>query len=372
MSLFIELLQVSLGTRDELSRVPSVHEWEDIYDEAERQTVTGVLLDGLEKLPQEQLPPAPLKLQWIGITQLTEQTNLLHQRRASELTSKFRAVGFHTCVLKGLSSARRYPNPLRRECGDIDLWVIPSNVERLAVSGYRGCEYRKSVMAWMRSEFEVGHQMWHHVDVKIFDDVETEIHFHPSWLYNPWHRKRLLRFFMIRGVRLATVEAGKDGYVTTPADFDIVFQLTHMFHHVVEDGIGIRQVVDYYYTVRDYRLSVNGDESVSGERLAENGEAFRVIKGIGLYGFLRAMMYVLRELCGMKEDLLLCEPDEKGGKFLLNDILTSGNFGHERKGEALPRNGITRFTRMIKHYPSEGLWILPWKVEHLCWRLMNK
>ena len=53
MSVFIELLQVALRSRECLSRIPDVAEWELIYDEAERQAVLGIMLDGLERLRQE-------------------------------------------------------------------------------------------------------------------------------------------------------------------------------------------------------------------------------------------------------------------------------------------------------------------------------
>ena len=123
MSLFFELLQVALGTREELSRVPSAVEWEALYEEAERQAVVGVLLGGLERLPEEQWPPLELKLQWIGEVQMMEAEYRTHCERAKELTRRFRSIGFKSCVLKGVGTAQLYPYPERRQCGDIDLWV---------------------------------------------------------------------------------------------------------------------------------------------------------------------------------------------------------------------------------------------------------
>ena len=123
MKLFIELLQVSLGTRDKLSRVPSSSEWASLYDEAERQAVVGILFDGLECIPPEQLPPVEIKLQWIGMAQLMESTYRLHNERAVELTRRFRAAGFCSCILKGIGLSQFYHSPERRLCGDIDIWV---------------------------------------------------------------------------------------------------------------------------------------------------------------------------------------------------------------------------------------------------------
>jgi len=117
MNLFTELLQVSLGTRKKLSRVPSDKQWEALLDESDRKAIIGVMLDGLERLPTEQRPYIDLFLEWIGLVLIREKANELHQKRARELTRRFLSVGFRSCVLKGVGTALLYPNPLRRQGG---------------------------------------------------------------------------------------------------------------------------------------------------------------------------------------------------------------------------------------------------------------
>lgn len=231
--LFFELLQVALGNREQLSCVPSAAEWADLYDEAERQAILGVLLEGLERLPAEQLPPVPMKLQWIGMAQMIEAECRLHIGRARELTDRFRAVGFRSCVLKGIGMAQLYANPLRRQCGDIDLWV----------SGRR-----KDVMLYLRSEYAIEGIRWHHADAKVFDDVVTEIHFHATWLFNPIHNRRLQKWLDSNGLPQA-FETDK-GFNVPTLKFDAVYALVHAFHHLLETGIGLRHMVDYYYVIK--------------------------------------------------------------------------------------------------------------------------
>ncbi len=122
-NLFFELLKVALGAREKFSRVPNAQEWEKLYEEAENQAIVSILLTGLERLPAEMLPPLELKLQWIGMAQVMEAEYRLHCERAAELSVQFRDVGFQSCLLKGIGAAQYYPNPSRRQCGDIDLWV---------------------------------------------------------------------------------------------------------------------------------------------------------------------------------------------------------------------------------------------------------
>ena len=35
-------------------------------------------------------------------------------------------------------------------------------------------------------------------------------------------------------------------------EFNIIFQLTHIYSHLMNEGIGLRQLVDYYYVLCDF------------------------------------------------------------------------------------------------------------------------
>lgn len=343
MSFFDELLQVALGRREGLSRVPSVHEWEAMYDEAERQAIASLLLSGIEKLPVEQLPPMDVKLQWIGMAQMDEATYRLHCERAEELTRRCRAVGFRSCVLKGVAMARYYPEPERRQCGDIDLWMFGR---------------RKDAMKWLRSQYEIGHNVWHNVGVKLFEDVAVEVHFHPGWLWNPFHNRHLQRWFTVYSSRFTKYE--KIGVNVMPVEFDAVFSLVHTYRHLIAGGVGLRHIVDYYYVLKKCHTD-----------RTDLSDTLLILKNIGLMKFTAAMMWVLKDVCGMPDNYLLCKPNEKEGKFLLSEIRRGGNFGQFSK-ENNERGLVKQLVTMLPHYPSEVLWVVPWKCWHRCWRMVNR
>lgn len=346
INLFLELLQVSLGTRDKLSRVPNTREWEEMYEEAERQAIIGLLLNGLECLLPEQLPSIEVKLQWIGEAQIIEQTSLQHQKRAGELTTRFRKVGFHSCILKGLSAANRYTSPLRRDNGDIDFWTNGK---------------RKDVMLWLREQCPIGNILWHHADAQFFDDVKTEIHFHPSWLYDPVHNYRLQRWFKQQSFVQMKKSATEKGYVCTSASFDVVYQLAHILHHIMDEGVGLRHIIDYYYVIYELKKA---DEKVKEEVLC-------VIKSVGLWRLFGGMMWMLHHVCGMSLAYLLGKPDEKEGNYLLKEVIQGGNFGHYRE-DGQHRNSVARMWALLPHYPREVLWIVPWKMWHRTWMVLNR
>lgn len=339
--LFIELLQISLGNRGILSRTPSEKEWMGLFIEAQRQAIIGVLLTGIENLPEDQWPKQDLLLQWVGLCQMVEQTNNLHLKRARELTVWFNGTGFQSCVLKGIGIAQLYPSPLRRQCGDIDLWV----------SGER-----KKIMQSLRSKYKVGEVRWHHADVQLYDDVQTEIHFHATWLFNPKHNKKLQAF--LDGHKEDEMAARDIGFGYPSVPFNAIYSLVHSFHHLLESGIGFRHIVDYYHIIKHLQQQ-------------EIDEVISMIKEIGLLRFLQAMMYVLQKVCGMPDRYLFFEPNEKEGRFLLDEIMRGGNFGKFRN-DNLRRNTVARMIALLPHYPDEVLWLVPWKLWHKGWRMMYK
>lgn len=339
--LFFELLEVTLGARDSLSRVPSAAEWGGLLAESQRQAVVGLFLDGIECLPNEQRPSQALLLQWIGLVQIAENAYTLHIKRAKELTAQFYLQGARSCVLKGIGFAQLYPHPSHRQCGDIDLWVNKS---------------RKEMMPYLRRGYKIGMNVWHHVEASIYDEVETEIHFHPCWMYNPFHNRKLQRWFDEQAALQMEVDKNL-GFAYPTVMFNAVYSLVHSYHHLIEEGLGLRHIIDYYYILR--AMPAEEKETVTG-----------LLKRFGLMRLACAMMWVLQNVCGMTAEYLICVPNEKEGKFLLSEIMAGGNFGKSRT-DGLNRNSVRRYRMMVQHYPSEVLWMIPWKVWHKGWRILN-
>ena len=341
VNLFIELMQVSLCTHDMLSKVPSVGDWTAIYQEAQRQCVSSILLDGIERLPIEQRPSQQLLLQWICIVQMNEKNYSLQCERAKELTIRFKEKGYNSCVLKGVGLAQLYPIPSQRQGGDIDLWV--------------DCE-RKELMKWLQSQCAMEHILWHHVEAKFFNDVPTEIHYHPCWLYNPFYNNRLQKWF--EDQKSGQMHMDKNVRFAYPSvQFNAVYALVHLYHHLIEEGVGIRHIIDYYYILKT--LSEK-----------DRGTALNLLNRFGMKRLASSIMWILVYVCGLSKEYLLCESNEKEGRFLWDEIMRGGNFGHYRN-DSRRRNSVGRMMALLPHYPKEVLWVVPWKLWHKCWRMKN-
>ena len=163
--LFFELLQISLDNGGAFSRTPTAKEWADLYDESERQAVTGILLQGIERLSVEQRPSQDILLQWIGIGQMIEQQNHLLDERCVELLGRIQEAVLHGTILKGQGIALLYEEKLRalRQSGDIDVYV--------------NCGIRKA-LAFAKSQ-GLNNVEWDykHLHLNLWEDTEVELHY---------------------------------------------------------------------------------------------------------------------------------------------------------------------------------------------------
>ncbi len=382
-SLFVELLQVSLGTCEGLSRVPTDAEWQYLFEEAQRQAITGILACGLERLPKEQQPARNLLLQWIGLTFQIEQRNAQTTKVCGEVVGQMEQDGLRCCVLKGQANHRYYPAQManRRNCGDIDIWTV--NDKRLAVSedwesgdGYRLSKGSvREVLEYVDSHWERDGLCWLHCNYTHQSGVPVEVHFHPSFFSRPNYNRRFQRYFA--DIISCTERVKIDG-VEIPAmkvERDVIYQMNHVYRHLIDEGVGLRQIIDYYYLL------------VNGSRLMGHGfdkaATMQTVEWLGMKRFARALMYVLTELLGMPEEYLLYIPSEKDGKFLMDEIL-SGNFGHQdprmeqiasggylKRRFSQARRRFKRNLRFLTSYPGEVLCEPVVRVEHFAWKKLG-
>ena len=365
INLFIELLQISLGTRAQLSRVPTALEWEGLFEEAEKQALVGVLTVGLDRLPDAQKPPKLLLLNWIGQALQIEQQNKLTTSVCGSLCKQLEKAGFVPCVLKGQSNYRYYPAELRnkRSCGDVDVWVVLKG----------DCKHPvKEVVEYVDAHYNMDVLCWLHNGFTDESGVPVEVHFRPSFMSEPCKNRRFQKHFADVGTCRMIAEVDGVEIPCMKVDEDVIYQMNHIYRHLIDEGVGLRQVVDYFWLLKAW----NEKHARSKE------ETMKIVSWLGMKRFAGALMYVLRVVCGMSEDLLLCPASVKDGQFLMSEIMLSGNFGHgdprvgasgsegsylsRRAGQALRR--FKRNLRFFTSYPGEVIWEPIVRVEHFVWK----
>ena len=109
-NLFYELIQVAIGRRVSLSRVPSAKDWSRLYALAEKQAVAGVCFCGVQRLPEEQRAclPDSLKMHWLALSAQTQARNDLMNRKCVEVQRMIVEKGYRSCIIKGQSNHMSY------------------------------------------------------------------------------------------------------------------------------------------------------------------------------------------------------------------------------------------------------------------------
>ena len=438
LQIFFDFLRFCIGSDSEIPSSLKDADWKELYAIAKKQCLVGVLFDGIKKLPAEHVGmEKELLLHWMAESQMLEKANVRLNDAAIQVSEWFRKKGFRTCILKGLGNALMYPNPYSRTPGDIDIWVEGGD---------------KRVISFVRSISPHEKACYHHIEFPSYKGVEVEVHYRPSFLLCFRHNRKLQKYYgMVKEEQFShRVMLGEQGEIAIPtAEFNLIFQLTHIFSHLMNEGIGLRQLVDYYFVICDFykvyqnssnpsvslskgssTFSPSPSSSGSGDVTApsrcseplrsKDGGPLKVspncagwdrrdaigdmtsatatalssfaanssaaidrvqkeLKELGLWKFAGAIMYIMQEVFGMPASRLIVHPNEKYGKFVLNEVLEAGNFGkHDARnrfgrsqlGHNLQR--VYRDIRLVRYFPAEALCEPLFRIWHFFWRLKYK
>ena len=334
---FFQLLRLSLGREEDFPSNLTGEDWQAVWDLASRQALLGVVFDGVCRLPAGCRPPQPLVFRWLSAVQGIEQANRRLNRYAVAVSRKFRQEGFRPVVLKGAGNALWYPQPLHRMPGDIDLWLDGG---------------RERIMAYVRRYFPEAGARYHHVDFPVLKDVDVEVHFTPSWLCAWPDNRKLQRWFAAQSAREVELPEGAGRIAVPTAEMNRIFLLLHIYRHFFDEGIGLRQLMDY------------GLLLAQGCPETERRVAADLLKELHLWRFASGVMYLLQEVFGLEDRCLLVPPSEKEGRLVLREVLRAGNFGQysadiHRSGGKSAAYFLSKFAyrlRFLSAYPRETLW----------------
>ena len=366
ITLIFAFLKYSLGGKVDMNNVVVDMNWQQLYSFASKQSLHGFCFYGIERLGKEypeELKRNPIErellMTWMGKAQQIHRQNRKVNAVAGKLFSMLKKDGLRCCVLKGQGNALMYSNPYSRTPGDVDVWIDAS---------------RERILEYAQKKFELGDDIrLQHLETSL-DGVPVELHFFPCSMNNPIYHARLQKWFRRNAdLQCSHIVGLPDGAgdITIPTSaFNVVYQLCHLYHHFFDEGIGMRQIIDYYYVVS--MLNVNCEMLTW---LPKD------LKHLGLWKFARAVMYVLHEALGLPEEKMIAPMDEKRGKLLLVEILNGGNFGkHFTKYGGFTHQSmakkyflkIWRNMHFVRYYPAEALSEPIFRTWHFFWRMKNK
>ena len=376
--IFFEFLRFCIGTVQEVPSSLKGADWRVLYAMARKQCLVGVLFDGIKRLPADVGMDKGLLFQWMAQNQTLRKANARLDKAAVEVAEWFGRKGFRTCVLKGQGNALLYPPGMERTPGDIDLWVDGGD---------------RKVVSFVRSLSPDEKVCYHHIGFPEYNGVEVEVHFRPGFLFCFRHNRRLQGYYerVMDGQFAHRVKLGEQGEVAVPkAEFNLIFQLTHIFTHLMNEGIGLRQLLDYFFLLKntDFGGNTDGDGFLLNTDFTDNtdrigGNADGVdrrllqdeLRRLGLWEFAGAVMYIMKEVFGLEDNRLIVPPDVKRGRLVLKEVLEAGNFGqydkrnwfgHSALGHNLQR--LYRDMRLVRYFPEEALSEPFFRIWHFFWR----
>lgn len=346
---FIDLIRISIGTKQHLDNSLSAGQWSVIYQMAKDQSLVGICFAGVQRLVNSERGDfAGMSemqyLTWMGMAAKIQQRNELMNAKTKDALNFFREKGFPCYVLKGQGIANLYGSLAGlRQSGDIDVWL----------NGGREKVYQLS----MDVLGKITGANYHHIHFPMWDDPEIEAHIYPSFLSSPFRNRQLHRF-----CQKYVPDRDSDDFPSLA--FNRVFIMLHCYRHLCGHGVGLRQVMDYYFVLNQ------------GFTQEEKEETILWCRRLGMERFAGAMMWVLQRVFGLHDELLICEPDSIEGKFLLSEIMQTGNMGHSdnrfkwgqktSKGRFLESQ--KRNLHLMTHYPHEVCWSPFFNIVLFVWR----
>ena len=290
---------------------------------------------------------------WMGYNEQIRKRNLMMNEAAHSIYERLSNDGFRCFVLKGQGNAIMYPNPYSRTPGDVDVLL---------------CADRKTINGYLDSHFEIGTKNLQHAEFE-YHGTCVEAHYFPAYMNNVFYNRRLQRWFKknndLQCSNIVELPNGAGNLAIPTSTYNVIFQLCHLYEHFFDEGIGMRQIIDYYYVMNNDELLVIRDTLQ------------RELQHLGLWKFARAVMYVLHEVLALAEEKMIAPMDRKRGQLLLAEILNGGNFGkHFTKYGHFTQQGmakkfflkIWRNLHFVRFYPAEALAEPLFRTWHFLWR----
>lgn len=337
-------------------------DWKAILQLAKEQAVLAVTFDGMETLPSDLQPPKAVVVNWFTAVVRIEQSHELLNRELANLVRLYRNKGIFSLLLKGQGVANLYVCPKHRQCGDIDLYLD------------KDYEKAKQFVKTLDVTFEPESDK--HLGFQ-WNGVEVENHRKIARFYSPSNDKKLKKFLAGWLCEPQSSYLLGDVEITVPAPgFNAVYLLIHASGHLMQEGIGLRQVCDWA------RLFAVHSKDIDRERFV------REIRFLDMEAVASAFGYVLVNYLGLPpEDFPLPVDGErtiKDGQFLINDILMGGNFGvHHDDVKNKPKQQnwkrktytytkiLSRCRELKRFSPAEARWYPVWRFGHLINKMVH-
>lgn len=340
---FLDFVRYSIHPEMEVPKEVCSIDWNEFMSFCSRQGVLGIVFEGLQRADVRM--PLSVLYQWLSYSESIKSKNREINHKIEKIQRYFKEKGYRTCILKGQANGLMYPIPEVRSPGDIDIWVEGRTEE---------------IIKFVLSVAPSAEYSLHHIKMPVFKEVSVEVHYRPANLQRRKYDNKLQQYVarvaekqFSHKEKLGGIEIG-----TLAEEFNVIYQILHMYGHFFWTRNSFKQFIDYYYLLKKSIPSNAKDECL------------RVFKELHLTKYVTGIMWIMKEVLGLEENLLIGEVSEKEGCLILNESFRYGTFSNTTWRSVIEQTLAN--TRVILHYPIEVLYSPVYLVWHQWWKLKMK
>jgi len=339
------LLRMALWEKPMPESLPPFDKMEEVLAEAERQTVSGLVIDQLFK--NDARMPQQLVFESVGMLEEIKQQNRKVNEEVIAFATIMRTAQTGYIMVKGQTLATIYPDPQIRMPGDIDFLV---------------CDYEKAkatiIEIW---NVQLPEKMLEKETSFDHNEVTYELH---TWLTNfgsKRHQKTWEGLISKEWKKGYMVEIGDEKIITLSPTMNVTYVFLHLFFHLVREGVSLRQFCDWAMVLHHYHGEIDTDKLII------------ILQDLELFDAFCALGTILIDCLGLPQNefpFALDDDDRKWEEKILQDIFRGGNFGKQNH-KATSELGykfetmclaIRNSFRYYKLAPSEMRMMIPKKV----------
>lgn len=318
----LKLLRFSLyepaGKMSSLRSPLSDRQWYKMIEEAEKQTVTGLLFSAISVLPEYQMPLESVLANWLAMAHRDAKKYSAMSAVLSRLLGVLDNAGLHPVLQKGHAAARFYTAPQLRASGDIDLWFAGSDRSR-ADELIRQAGYKVIATPDNASCYSVNH-------------IEVEHHSMLIDINNPFHAGIVNEICKDNPPSRVELSSGIVAHVPAPI-VELLMMNVHILKHCLGVGIGLRQFCDYSLAWRHLTAVTSPAGPVDADGY------FELCRRLGIMRWTRALhRFINRYLPATDGDAVTAVPgrnDDVTVQRIFTLVCEGGNFGKFHHGRQI-------------------------------------
>ena len=315
-------------------------DWRTLFELSKKQGVSAVVFDKIQSLPKEAAPPRTILLGWYSQALYVEQQLKKMFSLSAEYADKMYENGIPVVVLKGLAFGVYFPNPMSRECGDLDCYMMGEGKKGDRITALIGGKVEDGGYKHAHLHYK-GLAIENHYFLTNFNNTKRGI-----------YTERYLQKLIGEGHR----QLANTHLLSPSADFNAFFLIKHALMHFISEGINLRHLLDWAFFLQKEQ------ENVNWESLLPEMEKCKIIR------FAQVLTGLCVEYLGVEVNVnsLKIATEDREGHILVRQVMADVMEGHL---EVLKENFLQKCFRIFRRFgrmwryrslASESYWLMVW------------